>query len=288
VQTFAGLDFFKLEKHFTQIYMDTVDLATIVDPTFVIEAGQTHQIDFDVLAGDVHCMVVIYDRDGVRIPFYLETPKGEIVEQTTVPAGFQLRPGITNTARFLEVRFPLDEPDRYAGTWKAIIKHDRRICFESRDGKFTFGFQPTECKPFEKSITYGIAVGVGSNFRMQAFVDPAVVHVGSPVRLSAVLTEFGLPVTGSAVNVTAVAPSGATTTLILRDDGAHQDGDADDGEYAGLFTRTYEQGNYEFTFRATGFSRDGEPVTREAVRSKFVEGNERVQPKCCPPVVPSK
>ena len=64
VLTFAGLDFFKLEKHFTQIYMDTVDLATIVDPTFLIQPGDQHVTEFEVLRGDVSAMVVIYDHDA--------------------------------------------------------------------------------------------------------------------------------------------------------------------------------------------------------------------------------
>ncbi len=41
IRNFSGLDYFQLEKHFTQIYMDTVDLSTIVDPTYVINPGET-------------------------------------------------------------------------------------------------------------------------------------------------------------------------------------------------------------------------------------------------------
>lgn len=100
VHDFSGLDFFKLEKHFTQIYMATVDLAQISDPTFFIQPNDTHEHAFHVLRGDVTIMVVIFDRDGVRLPFWLRSPQGEIIELTTVPPSFQIRPGMTNTARF--------------------------------------------------------------------------------------------------------------------------------------------------------------------------------------------
>jgi len=289
IRDFSGLDYFKLEKHFTQIYMDTVDLATIIDPTYVIQPFETHTIPFEVLRGDVGCMVVIYDRYHIRLPFFLETPQGEIVELTTLPAGFQLRPGMTGSARFLEVRFPANDPERYAGTWKAVIKHDGRACYDRGEGGiwhlartmvpnngFNFGFQPTSCKETGDPLTYGIAVGVGSNFRMQAYVDPAIIRVGEPIRLNALLSEFGFPVAGSSVMVTARSPNGDTEILILRDDGLHDDGEANDGDYGGRFSHTFTEGNYEFTFRATGYSRDGEPVTREATRAKFVEGRTPV------------
>ncbi|HEV7505217.1 MAG TPA: choice-of-anchor D domain-containing protein [Thermoanaerobaculia bacterium] len=290
VRNFSGPDYFQLEKHFTQIYMDTADLATIVDPTYVIDPGETQSIEFDVLRGDVSCMVVVYDRDGIRLPFYLQTPHVEVIDLTTIPPGFELRPGLTSTARFLEVRFPPNDPDRYAGKWKAVIRHDGRACYANGGGRITeaglptaqrsfqFGFQPTACKEYSKPISYGIAVGAGSNFRMQAYVDPAVVGVGEPIRLNALLSEFGLPVIGSSVMVTSRAPDGTTETFTLYDDGAHDDDASDDGNYGNRFTHTFAEGTYEFTFRAEGHSREGEPVKREAVRSKYVEGRTPLVP----------
>ena len=279
VATFEGADYFKLEKHFTQIYMNIVDLDTIVDPTYVIALGETHTQEFQVLSGDVKCMVVVYDRDGIRVPCHLVTPSGEVIELTLAPEGFQVRPGVTSTARFLEVRFPAAEPARFAGTWKLVMTHAGQA-WVTRHAKISpsVSIETPVLQPYDKPITYGFAIGVGSNFRMQAFVDPGVVHVGEPIRLNAVLGEFGQPVTGGSVVVTAVSPSGATSTLELRDDGLHGDGEADDGDYGGLFTHTAEAGNYELTFSATGISRDGEPVSREAVRGKYVEGTTPLIP----------
>jgi hypothetical protein len=294
VLEFTGTDYFKLEKHFTQIYMDTVDLATIQDPVLTILPGDKHVIGFDVLQGDVGFMVVVYDRDGIRLPFYVLSPAGETVDLTLVPPGFQLRPGITNTARFLEVKFPLGNPARYAGTWKLIVTHDGQACrtgsrsdtlthlspgtqgFDPKD--FGFGFQPRNCKPWGDPILYGFAIGVGSNFRMFPFVDPGIVSIGEPIRLNAEISECGLPVAGCAVGVSSRAPDGTMHAFTLHDDGAHDDGDADDGNYGHRFIQTYVEGTYEFTFRATGYSRDGEAVVREAVRSKYVQGRVPLVP----------
>jgi hypothetical protein len=57
----------------------------------------------------------------------------------------------------------------------------------------------------------------------------------------------------------------------LFDDGAHSDSGANDGEYADNFTHAYEAGTYHFLFHATGYSRDGQPVVREAMRDKVVQ-----------------
>ncbi|MEP7345582.1 MAG: choice-of-anchor D domain-containing protein, partial [Gemmatimonadaceae bacterium] len=239
VHDFNGTDFFKLEKHFTQIFMDAVDLASIVDPVYMIGAGETHVIEFDVLRGDTSSMVVIYDRDGIRLPFHLVTPGGEILDLTSVPSGFSIRPGVTRTARFLEIRHPADEPDRCAGRWQVVIHHDGRACSVDRPvtgiatqpGIITpkdFGaeFEPSRCVPFSEPIMYGIAIGVGSNFRMVPFVDPGIVRVGEAIRLNALVSEFGLPVLDSIVTVEAKAPDGTVSSYVMRDDGAHDDDDA--------------------------------------------------------------
>ena len=288
---FSGTDYFNLEKHFTQVYMEAVNYAAIFDPVFSIQPGETQQFEFEVLNGDKSAMVVIYDKDGLRIPFYIQSPTGEHVDLLSVPAGYQIRSGISPTARFIEINMPQGEPGRYAGTWKVVLKHDRRACFsrEIRPGKtvaalptqsaFGPGFQPTECKDhYEEPILYGIAIGVGSNFNMVPFVTPGIVHTGEPIQLTAMVSEFGLPVKGCTVTVTARKPDGTASTHILKDDGLHGDDQPDDGTYGLAYIHTTASGTYTFTFTCTGYARDGKPVRREAVRSKYVEGHEPLVP----------
>ena len=70
-------------------------------------------------------------------------------------------------------------------------------------------------------MEYGYAIGVGSNFRLQAYLSGGSVKVGQPIRLTGVPTEAGLPVKGCTVTVDAVSPSGQTwTNIVLKDDGA--------------------------------------------------------------------
>ncbi len=289
---FSGTDYFNLEKHFTQVYMEAVNYAPIADPVFTINPGETHKFEFEVLNGDKSAMVVIYDKNGLRIPFYIQTPKGETVDLLSVPSGFSIRPGISPTARFIEINMPQGEPDRCTGTWKVILHHDNRACFSNlssfnekeggylthsfaakEPGGFGTGFQPEDCKDnYREPILYGIALGVGSNFNMIPFVTPGIVQVGKPIQLNAMVSEFGLPVKNCKVTVIATRPDGTQTTHKLFDDGDHGDDQSDDGTYGLAYTNTFSQGIYSFLFSCIGYSRDGKPVKREAVRSKYVEG----------------
>lgn len=285
---FSGQDYFNLEKHFTQVYMEAVNYAQIEDPVYEILPGEAHRYEFEVLKGDKSAMVVIYDKEGIRVPFSVYTPKGEQIDLLSIPPSFQLRPGITATARFIEVNFEQVEVERYEGTWKIEVKHDKRACYTGRQSSsaagnitegFGEGFQPTECKEnYDKPILYGIAIGVGSDLRMFAFVTPGIVKTGEPILLSAIVSECSLPVTGCVVNVKAKRPDGTITDHILFDDGNHYDDQADDGTYACSYPHTYQEGTYTFTFSTTGKSRDGKTIKREAVRSKYVEGRTPLVP----------
>ena len=275
-QDLTGTQYFSLEKYYTQIFMDIVGTSPVSDPMYWIFPGQTQELQFEVLRGDVDALIVVYDYQGMRLPFWCVSPKGEIIDASIVPPGFQLRSGFAREARFLEFKMPPNEPNRYAGTWKVVIQHQGKVCFgapqsKQHSDKVPPGFLPRECKPTKDPVLYGIAIGVGSNFRMQPYVQPAPVYVGDPILLTAVITEAGLPVIGCQVTVTATSPTNDVWSMKLFDDGQHSDGGAKDGEYADNFRHAYEAGTYHFVFHATGYSRDGKPVVREAVRDKVVQ-----------------
>ena len=293
-QDLTGTQYFSLEKYYTQIFMDVVGTSPISDPMYWIFPGQTQKIQFEVLQGDVDALIVIYDYQGMRLPFWCLSPKGEIVDASVVPPGFQLRSGFASEARFLEFKMPPNQPNRYAGTWTVVIQHQGKVCYGSpqtrkQNDTTTLGFLPRKCEANRDPVLYGIAIGVGSNFRMQPYVQPGDVYVGDPILLTAVMTEAGLPVIGCQVTVTATSPTNDVWTMKLFDDGAHSDSGANDGEYADNFTHAYEAGTYHFLFHATGYSRDGQPVVREAMRDKVVQqktttgggGNDGGDKDCC-------
>jgi len=280
VQDLVGQQYFSIEKYFAQIYMDIVGIAPITDPVFTILPGTTQTHEFDVLRGDVSAMVLLFDYVDRRLPFTLISPKGEVFDGISLPVDFQMRMGSSITSRFVEIQMPAGQPDRYAGRWKVVVEHRNEVYSGSvgpqQDNRP--GFIPFKTKKYKDPVDYGILLGAGSNFRMQPYMTPSPVRVGDPILLSAVVSEAGLPSLGCRVTVKAIAPSGATWNIDLWDDGAHSDMSRNDGEYANTFLHTSEAGAFEFIFRATGLSRDGEPVVRESVRTKYVQGRIEIPP----------
>jgi hypothetical protein len=279
-QDLTGKLYFNLEKYYTQIFMNIVGTQPIIDPMYWISPGEKQEIQFEVLRGDVDAMVVIYDYHGQRLPFFCVSPSGEILDPVLVPPGYQLRGAFTDQARLVQFKMPPNEPEQYVGTWKVVVVHDGRVCkgppnLHTKEP----GYLPRDCKTEMKTpILYGVAIGVGSDFRMFPFVTPAPVYTGDPILLTALVSEAGLPVTGCTVSVDAVLPGGSTTSFKLLDDGAHGDGAANDGEYAKPFTQTFAPGIYHFTFRTVGMNRDGQQVVREVVRDKPVLERGRADP----------
>ncbi|MCF1710821.1 VWA domain-containing protein [Tabrizicola sp. J26] len=272
-QDLTGKNWFLLEKYFTQIFMETAGLSQISDPFYTISPGDKHPHQFNVLPGDVNAMVVVYDMPGHRLPFHIESPKGEILSGNSLPPGFAVRYRSTPTARFVEFFFPNKEPDRYVGLWTVWVHHDGYVCsgeVDGREGGSTGnGFLPKRCFKLKDPVDYGIAIGAGSNLRLQPYVDPANKYIGDPIRLNAVLSEADLPVRGATVKVRVEAPNGQVSLLTLIDDGTHQDGQAEDGDYGGTFTQTWVAGNYQLTFIADGMQ-GSHPFHREAHRTKAV------------------
>lgn len=268
----SGPLFYQLEKFYVQVFMDIVGLSSITDPAFTIFPGQKHEFEFEVLRGDVSGLIVLFDYQGKRLPFTLVAPNGELLDVTAIPPGYQARWGSTNTARFFEFRMPQSAPARYEGTWRVVVWHDGKVCMGPIDPQeAAFGFLPRKCRPSKVPVQYGISIALGSNFRMIPFATPGPLTIGDPIVLSALVSEAGLPILGCTVTVTPKAPSGFVwPTMTLFDDGAHQDGQAADGEYAVVFPHTIESGVYKFGFHATGYSRDGKPMVREGELSRYV------------------
>jgi len=275
-QDLSGPAYWALEKLFTQIYLNVAGSSQVLDPVETINPGEKQSVEFDLLRGDVSALVVIYDHENQRLPFHVVSPRGEYIELNHVPPGFQLRCGITHTARFIEFLVPQGEPERYAGRWTVVVEHPQRVWAGTEPlGRDTqWGFVGGKSANFRTAVEYGIAVGAGSNFRMQPYVTPGIVHVGSAITLKAVIIEADLPVSGSKVTVKAQSPSGGSWQLQLFEDQA-----GIDGEYTAQFTHTEEAGGYSFSFHAEGVTRDCELVVRESTLAKYVEGGVAIEPQ---------
>jgi len=97
--------------------------------------------------------------------------------------------------------------------------------------------------------------------------------VGLPVQIIANLTDMKGPIRHASVVATVTHPNGALYTVKLRDDGNHNDENADDGIYANTFTRVTEPGSYIVEVRARGEANYGDKFERLKSRAFSAQYN---------------
>jgi hypothetical protein len=116
-----------------------------------------------------------------------------------------------------------------------------------------------------------ITASVSGSTDLTLFVDFDKIEYipNEPIVVIAELEDSLGPILGASVVANVQTPS-ITDTLTLYDDGAHQDGAADDGVYANSYTNTSERGSYTFKVDASGTSNTGDAFTRTATKSTVV------------------
>lgn len=92
---------------------------------------------------------------------------------------------------------------------------------------------------------------------------------GNPIVASAEIKDSSGLILNVSIAAEVQTPSGSGT-LVLFDDGAHQDRNASDGIYANSFVQTAEKGSYTFKADASGVSNEGYGFTRTATKSTVV------------------
>jgi len=146
---------------------------------------------------------------GVEMRLRLETPSGNIIDPQDLPYDFEdFRNG------HLGWRIGNPEP----GTWLMLVTH--------QGGS-------------QKEVRYQALASGQTNLTLQLLLPDtlgASFFTGNSVLIPAFLSS-DRPVLSSAVVAIVTAPDGTETTVRLLDDGQNNDGLADDGFYAGTYTR---------------------------------------------------
>jgi len=116
---------------------------------------------------------------------------------------------------------------------------------------------------------YLIQASIKSDVSMDAYITTPVAErvPGHPIHVVASLTDDA-PILGATMAALVERPSGGLNAFWMRDDGNHDDGAANDGIYGGTFHHTGENGSYNITVYAHGYSPSlGEEFDRQKVLS---------------------
>ncbi|HZX44962.1 MAG TPA: alpha/beta fold hydrolase, partial [Candidatus Nanoarchaeia archaeon] len=117
------------------------------------------------------------------------------------------------------------------------------------------------------SSDFGIFISVESAISIKQATDKLYYAKNEIVNVSVLLESSGSPITSSGVNAEMLLPDAKKQTMILLDDGLHNDLLANDGIYGYAFDETSIPGTYEVKVNASG-TYEGKPYTRE-IRFSF-------------------
>ena len=252
----ADAERFQLTKCFIQVLAGVTNANIILDPMGELVWGAEHRIPFPVSAADVSIDAIALCPLPAFATFELVTPKGRVI--SPIALGPNVRYSETGEVAFYRATLPADPGDpagSHGGTWTAVLRlksrddirkllADDRVSTEALLGLLK-----------GKSLPYSFVVQTTSNLDFRASVRQDGVKPGADVNLTAVLTEYGVPLAGSvSVWADVIRPDGSTTALKFTR--------IEPGRYeAGL--RASSAGLYRFRVRAEGRTTAGDRFTRE-------------------------
>jgi hypothetical protein len=262
--------YFLLSKYFQQVLVSATNENIVTDPSGFIAPGQTVRVPFQIAETEIDATVVmLVDVPAVRLS--LQTPDGtHLSEAQLTGLGVPVQRG-TNMSF---CRLPLPLPvggGAHAGTWHAVLEVDkdllkREITRLSRLGERDRHIRLTLERLRAHGPRYAVTVSTWSNLRMAARATQTSFLPGSTLRLSAVVTEFGLPVERVRVEADVVSPDGLHIRVPLV---AHAPGAFAAELVAGV------AGVWRVHLRARGHSRAGRSFTREQLLSGVIVSGQR-------------
>lgn len=252
-------DLFRLSKYFLQVLAAVNNTQIVLDPEAVIGPSQTHRTPFQLTEADYRSDVVLLSPAPWAIELALETPSGDVITAADAGAIPDITYATSNGLQFYRFALPLllGANVTHGGQWHALL--------EIGDGPFKEVIATHE-RVGQPWIRNGVPYSLSVHARSSLWMTPTVVQLGHEpgalVHLSAVLTQFDLPITSrSTVRVEVEKPGGTSVALSLAQ--------TDPGVYESQFVAAIP-GVYHLRFLASGYTVDGVPLTREALRTAAV------------------
>ncbi len=117
-------------------------------------------------------------------------------------------------------------------------------------GTWILKLSTTVAPPY--SVDYGLTAFEDANIALYAYTNPDWANTDANVLVLATLTENNSPVIDANLTADITLPDTNIVSLVLYDDGLHNDANADDGIYADTFDITTQVGIYSGQITATG------------------------------------
>lgn len=204
-------DYFRLRKYFLQIMAGVTSNDIVLDPNGYLAPGSVHRIPFVLTEADITCTAVLMTDVNV-IDLALEAPDGTVVAPADA-AGLGMTYARGALSRHYRFTLPVAVgAGQQAGTWHALLK------VNAREFRKALSRQDDDKVARTRFATHGarysLVVQTWSNLRMTAGVTQDGHAPGARVRISADLSEYGMPLERrSSGEVEITLPGGGVTTL---------------------------------------------------------------------------
>lgn len=250
-------DEFLLEKFFIQVLVGVTNQDIVRDPSGWLRPGAIARIPFDISDSDYAFDTIALSRAPRYVLSALEAPDGTIFQPQDLPAGAHR---IGHNLNGFRVNLPIvkDGVGHWAGRWHLLMTLGLKVPKTTAvaDLGHDVGLPDTAV------LRYEAIVHARSNLRMRARSEQEDTRPGTPIRLTARLTEYGQPFRGTAtIRVELTEPDGGTRNAIMANDG--------DGRFSAHHVPV-QRGAHRFRLIADGLSARGRPFTREHLITALV------------------
>lgn len=161
-----------------------------------------------------------------------------------------------------------------------IDPSDPSISYTRKVGCILYEISNPEHGNWTLEVTSPITAESGCNYAIRTLMETDLfVGVGTdkneykpndPIMIYAYVQDHGAPFKGAIVTAEIQKSDASSETIFLFDDGAHDDGKANDGIYANTYHDSSKSGLYNITVTAA-IPKDGESYSRSASKAVWVE-----------------
>ena len=209
--------------------------------TTLISSGSTNQLAF--VSDAASTLTVQYLCTGSDAPLQLTDPSGALITSSTPQSNPNVQyTTITGTNGTTLITFQIQNPA--LGIWNATVN----------------GTGMTE-----NQLGYDLSVAGDSSITLVALTAP-LYHQGQDAVVSCAIADVSTtpptPIQNTLVTAIVTLPDGTSSQMSLFDDGLHNEGAANDGNYANVFPAVSEAGDYTVNYRVTGTNSQGQPFQR--------------------------
>ena len=206
--------YFRLTKYYLQILAGVRNVDVVLDPDGFLLPGSEHRISFELSETDIDSDVILLSPLPQAIRFHLETPHGHIVDTSGAAVG--VTHALTPQGAYYRVTLPTlvgGDAER-EGQWTAVLSVDEALLerlLKKRRGSDDPGDQELVGQVDAHGVRYSVSVHAFTNLRLRAALSQTGYEPGATMNLRALLTEYGLPISGRAtVGTTVDRPDGTS------------------------------------------------------------------------------